>query len=192
MKIQTINNQISSKGIYIDRSKENNGNWKMAYKPYSWELDTNAKPYIAPKEQIDMYASSLPTNEEFYTAIENAKPAVSKDIYGTISYYQYPAHINNGKMRRDVIQEEAMGREESLEVYVKKLSHSNEALPENLEINILKALDALSKDASTQNIKFLLNTAKNLNYGYRKNSEFFMTKHKTHLPGAGGFCYECS
>jgi len=56
--------------------------------------------------------------------------------------------------------------------YVKKLATSKEALNENLEINIIKALDALSQDASTQNIKFLLDTAKKLNYGYRKNSEF--------------------
>ena len=49
MKIQAINNQVSSKGIYVDRSNENHRNWKMVYHPYSWELDGEGKPYIAPK-----------------------------------------------------------------------------------------------------------------------------------------------
>ena len=121
MKIQAINNQISSKGLYIDRSKENKGNWKMVYKPYSWELNNDAKPYIAPKQQINMFDSILPINEEFYTGINGKEPARSKDIHGTISYYKYPPEINNGEMRKNVIQEEAMDREESLEVYKRKL-----------------------------------------------------------------------
>ena len=54
MKIQAINNQVSSKGIYVDRSNENHRNWKMVYHPYSWELDGEGKPYIAPKNKIDI------------------------------------------------------------------------------------------------------------------------------------------
>lgn len=56
--------------------------------------------------------------------------------------------------------------------FVKKLSSSNETLNENMQINISNSIDALAKDGSTENIKFLLNTAKNLNYGIRNNSEF--------------------
>ncbi|MBQ4113949.1 hypothetical protein IJD34_00955 [bacterium] len=121
MKIFAINNQIASKGLYTDKTKENNGNWKMTYKPYSWELNDAQKPYIAPKKEIDLYSSTLPTNDEFYTEINGKEPARSIDIFGTTSYYKYPANVHNGEMRRNVIQEAPMNREESLEVYKRKL-----------------------------------------------------------------------
>lgn len=122
MKIQAINNQVSSKGIYVDRSNENHRNWKMVYHPYSWELDGEGKPYIAPKNKIDMFASNLPDNEEFFTEIKGNEAAKSEDILGTVSYYQYPPHVNNGEMRSNVILEEPLNREESLETLKRKLS----------------------------------------------------------------------
>ena len=54
--------------------------------------------------------------------------------------------------------------------FVKKLSSSNESLNENMQINISNSINALAKDGSTENIKFLLNTAQNLNYGIRNNN----------------------
>ena len=32
--------------------------------PYSWELDSNAKPKMALKEHLDIKADKLPDNEE--------------------------------------------------------------------------------------------------------------------------------
>ena len=71
MKINAITN-TSFKGLFTDRTQENNGNWRMEYRPYSWENK------MVPKTKIDVFSSVLPTNEEIY--IGGGQRESSKDI----------------------------------------------------------------------------------------------------------------
>lgn len=121
MKIQAINNN-SFKGLFTDKSKQNNNEWLMEYRPYSWELDSNAKPKMALKEHLDIKADKLPDNEEIYSKAYGSEPERSKDILGTESYYRYPDHIMNGKMRSTITVAEPLNREESLKVYLEKMN----------------------------------------------------------------------
>ena len=64
MKIQAINNN-TFKGLFTDKSKQNNNEWLMEYRPYSWELDKyTARPKMELKEHVDIKANKLPDNEE--------------------------------------------------------------------------------------------------------------------------------
>lgn len=113
MKINPINN-TKFKGHFIDMSAQNNGNWKMVYHPYSWESGMHIK------EKIDI-KKDLPLNEEIYIPQIGNEPEISKDILGTVSYYKYPEHINNGKTRRHIDIGQSYNREDSLIVLRKKL-----------------------------------------------------------------------
>ena len=64
MKINAINN-TNFRGLFTDKTAQNGGNWRMEYSPYSWESNNSSK--MANKKKIDVYASSLPDNEEIYT-----------------------------------------------------------------------------------------------------------------------------
>jgi len=115
MKIQAINTN-SFKGLFADKTLYNNGNWRMEYSPYSWESNNTGK--MAAKEKIDVFAPTLPDNEEIYTTDKYAyKTASSKDILGTESYYV----TNDGKVRRTITEVPSLNREESLRVLDKKL-----------------------------------------------------------------------
>ena len=123
MRINAINNQRTFKGLFIDRSKENGGNWKMEYRPYSWELE-DGKPVMQNKKKINYQAPKLPNNEEnFFINSNNVE--VSQDIFGTTSYYKCPPERNNGKMRSRIDVGMPMNREESLNVYLKKMEKFN-------------------------------------------------------------------
>lgn len=123
MRINAINNQRTFKGLFIDRSKENGGNWKMEYRPYSWELE-DGKPVMQNKKKINYEAPKLPNNEEnFFINSNNVE--VSQDIFGTTSYYKCPPERNNGKMRSRIDVGMPMNREESLNVYLKKMEKFN-------------------------------------------------------------------
>jgi len=112
MKVSAITN-TNFKGLFTDRTKENNGNWRMEYRPYSWENK------MVPKTKIDVFSSVLPTNEEIY--IGGAQRELSKDILGTVSYYK---DISYGKdiLRKTITEMPAMNLEESLKVKDKKLT----------------------------------------------------------------------
>ncbi len=113
MKIQAINN-TNFKGLFTDKTAENGYNWRMEYRPYSWESNNTSK--MANKKQIDIFAYDLPDNEEIYISYPNAGES-SKDILGTESYYVR----SDGKMRRTITEMPALNREESLKVKNSKL-----------------------------------------------------------------------
>ena len=115
MKIQAINTNTNFKGLFTDKSAQNNGNWRMEYQPYSWESNNTGK--MANKERIDIYANMLPDNEEIYTKNKGYYAETSGDILGTTSYYK----TYDGKMRRTIDEMPSMNREDSLKVLDKKL-----------------------------------------------------------------------
>lgn len=133
MKIQSIS-ATNFKGLFTDKSKENNGKWKVIYSPYSWELapykDTDMldvkKSNMDPKKPIEIISDLLPNNEEIFIPQKGDSPAMSKDINGTVSYYAYPKHIKNGETQSDIEIGPALDREESLKVYRKKLNKFRE------------------------------------------------------------------
>ena len=111
MKIQKINNS-NFKGLFTNKSTSDN--WRMEYSPYSWESNNTSK--MAKKEQFDIYAHTLPDNEEYYIKGSGLAES-SKDIFGTESYY-----VNHdGKMRTTITEMPALNREESLNILNKKL-----------------------------------------------------------------------
>ncbi len=124
MKINAINNQQTFKGLFVDHSKENGGNWKMEYRPYSWELE-EGKPVMQNKKQINYQAAKLPNNEERFF-INSNKVEVSQDIFGTTSYYKCPPERNNGEMRSRIDVGLPMNREDSLNVYLQKMEKFNQ------------------------------------------------------------------
>ena len=114
MKIQAINN-TNFKGLFTNKST--NDNWRMEYSPYSWESNNTSK--MAPKENLDVYASKLPDNEEIFTPLSSINNrASSKDILGTESYFE---DATTGKIRKTISEVNAMNREESLGILNKKL-----------------------------------------------------------------------
>ncbi len=112
MRIQSINN-TNFRGLFTDKSAQNGGNWLMEYSPYSWENNNTSK--MASKQRVDVYASSLPDNEEIYSRFGDGGEN-SKDILGTESYYK----TSDGRMRRTITEVPSMNREESLKVQNKK------------------------------------------------------------------------
>lgn len=113
MKIQAINN-TNFRGLFTNKSMQNGGNWLMEYSPYSWESNNTGK--MANKTRLDVYASSLPDNEEIYSE-GSYHVESSRDILGTESYYK----THDGKMRRTITEVPEMNYEDSLKVQNKKL-----------------------------------------------------------------------
>ena len=111
MKINTISN-TNFHGLFVDRTSENGGNWRMEYYPYSWENK------MAPKVHLDIFASKLPMNEEIYE--HSNKIEQSKDILGTISYYK-DVSFGRDILRKTITQMPAMNLEDSLKTKEKKL-----------------------------------------------------------------------
>ena len=128
MKVNAISSNQIFKGLFTNKTK--NDNWLMEYRPYSWETyhNTNVhapyydvrKPVMEKKQQIDILASKLPDNEEIFTPMTKSTPATSKDILGTVSYYEYPVEVKLGEFRNHITEAEPMNLEESLKVYLKK------------------------------------------------------------------------
>lgn len=119
MKIQSINNTIFQ-GIYIDKSKDNNGNWRMEYHPYCWEKYNTSK--MTEPAEIDIFSNSLPENEKKTTVHHinyNTNEEFSEDILRTRFYYI----LKDGRMRNLITPAPAMNREESLIIQNKKLKN---------------------------------------------------------------------
>ena len=114
MRINAINNNLGFKGLFTNKSAQNNGNWLMEYSPYSWEANNTSK--MANKQKFDIFDAKLPDNEEIYKKYSYLAEN-STDILGTESYYVR----DDGSMRRTITEVPAMNREESLKVQNKKL-----------------------------------------------------------------------
>lgn len=141
MKISAINYQQNFKGLFIDKSKENGGEWKVVYRPYSWELLPTGnygefcdvkKPIMFNKEKIDLDSSRLPWNEEIYIPETKTEPRISKDILGTVSYYSYPSYTGKEETKDYIEVGESLNREESLKVYAEKMKKFMEMKLEKL------------------------------------------------------------
>ena len=144
MKIQAINTNTNFKGLFTDKSAQNNGNWRMEYQPYSWESNNTGK--MANKERIDIYANMLPDNEEIYTKNKGYYAETSGDILGTTSYYK----TYDGRMRRTIDEMPAMNREDSLKVLDKKLG--KQELRKELEANFDRQTLAIRSSSDNYNI----------------------------------------
>ena len=149
MKIQAINTNTNFKGLFTDKSAQNNGNWRMEYQPYSWESNNTGK--MANKERIDIYANMLPDNEEIYTKNKGYYAETSGDILGTTSYYK----TYDGRMRRTFDEMPAMNREDSLKVLDKKLGkflEQKQELRKELEANFDRQTLAIRSSSDNYNI----------------------------------------
>lgn len=149
MKIQAINTNTNFKGLFTDKSAQNNGNWRMEYQPYSWESNNTGK--MANKERIDIYANMLPDNEEIYTKNKGYYAETSGDILGTTSYYK----AYDGRMRRTIDEMPAMNREDSLKVLDKKLGkflEQKQELRKELEANFDRQTLAIRSSSDNYNI----------------------------------------
>ena len=149
MKIQAINTNTNFKGLFTDKSAQNNGNWRMEYQPYSWESNNTGK--MANKERIDIYANMLPDNEEIYTNNKGYYAETSGDILGTTSYYK----TYDGRMRRTIDEMPAMNREDSLKVLDKKLGkflEQKQELRKELEANFDRQTLAIRSSSDNYNI----------------------------------------
>ena len=149
MKIQAINTHTNFKGLFTDKSAQNNGNWRMEYQPYSWESNNTGK--MANKERIDIYANMLPDNEEIYTKNKGYYAETSGDILGTTSYYK----TYDGRMRRTIDEMPSMNREDSLKVLDKKLGkflEQKQELRKELEANFDRQTLAIRSSSDNYNI----------------------------------------
>ena len=149
MKIQAINTNTNFKGLFTDKSAQNNGNWRMEYQPYSWESNNTGK--MANKERIDIYANMLPDNEEIYTKNKGYYAETSGAILGTTSYYK----TYDGRMRRTIDEMPAMNREDSLKVLDKKLGkflEQKQELRKELEANFDRQTLAIRSSSDNYNI----------------------------------------
>lgn len=149
MKIPAINTNTNFKGLFTDKSAQNNGNWRMEYQPYSWESNNTGK--MANKERIDIYANMLPDNEEIYTKNKGYYAETSGDILGTTSYYK----TYDGRMRRTIDEMPAMNREDSLKVLDKKLGkflEQKQELRKELEANFDRQTLAIRSSSDNYNI----------------------------------------
>ena len=149
MKIQAINTNTNFKGLFTDKSAQNNGNWRMESQPYSWESNNTGK--MANKERIDIYANMLPDNEEIYTKNKGYYAETSGDILGTTSYYK----TYDGRMRRTIDEMPAMNREDSLKVLDKKLGkflEQKQELRKELEANFDRQTLAIRSSSDNYNI----------------------------------------
>lgn len=155
MNVQAINN-TNFKGIFNDKSKENHGEWKMEYTPYSWELKTPNEFGMAPQTDLDIMTNSLPDNEKTYTTNHKfleydyyGRPKQEsgreqcKDIFGTEFYYK---NFDTKKMRSKIDELPAMNREDSLKVLNKKLTafwYMKKQELENIKNNVKTEKDSL-------------------------------------------------
>lgn len=149
MKIQAINTNTNFKGLFTDKSAQNNGNWRMEYQPYSWESNNTGK--MANKERIDIYANMLPDNEEIYTKNKGYYAETSGDILGTTSYYK----TYDGRMRRTIDEMPSLNREDSLKVLDKKLGkflEQKQELRKELEANFDRQTLAIRSSSDNYNI----------------------------------------
>lgn len=126
MNIQPINTvqRTNFKGLFIDKSVENKGNWKMEYHPYSWEINPNTKNFgNAHQTEWDIYANDLPDNEKRFTPKGKDCRYPSQEYCTDILRTKfYLTDHYTGSIRRHITDAEAMNLEESLIVKNKKLN----------------------------------------------------------------------
>lgn len=146
MRIQAINTNTNFRGLFTDKKSQNGGNWKMEYQPYSWEKNEAGEiGRMANKQRVDVYASTLPDNEEIYNKLitnYGTYSEYSDDILGTRSYYR----SYDGSMRRTITEMPPMNREESLEVLNRKYDKFLQ-LKDNQKKGIVETIEALRSEA---------------------------------------------
>lgn len=155
MKITTVNN-VNFSGVFTDKKWHNMGKWSMEYAPYSWESNNTSR--MTHKEKIDMLASTLPDNEEFYKAKANGYARLfesSEDVLGTVSYYR---DFEKNEMGKTITEVPAMNRETSLDFLRKKLE------------KFMKLKKAYGEQIQSS-IKESMSRIDNLAYDYDKHSK---------------------
>lgn len=140
MKIQAIN--VNFKGLFTNKTKENGGNWKMEYSPYSWEMKNEKEFGMAPQTELDVFSKTLPDNEKRYI-VENIPQGrirsgstigreSCEDILGTEFYYR--DNVRNS-LRKHITEVPAMNLEDSLKVKSRKLEQFlREKIQKQIEI----------------------------------------------------------
>lgn len=158
MKIQAINN-TNFQGKFSNESKKNDGNWRMEYRPYSWEVNEHGDFKMAPQKELDLFAYGLPDNEKIYK--QNLAYESCKDILGTEFYF---ADNRRKLVRKTITEMPAMNREESLRVRNEKLNkllHMKESLRSKVQDNF----EILKGDIVTSNNNYAENY-RSYNLGY--------------------------
>jgi predicted ribosome quality control (RQC) complex YloA/Tae2 family protein len=125
------------KGLFTNNSIGNGGNWRMEYRPYSWETK------MSPKVQIDVFSHTLPDNEELF--VQEYQRELSKDILGTVSYLKDTSE-GRDTLRRTITEMNSMNLEDSLKIQDRKfaafLNMKQEAMHE-LKSNLQSRMDGL-------------------------------------------------
>ena len=126
MKLLPVANRINFKGLFTDKSRENHGQWKMEYQPYSWEMKNSREYGMSNQVDFDIFAKELPDNEKIF------RRQVFKNIFNTQSIYMdchdilctkfYYNNVNSGSARDRIDEMKAMNLEDSLRVRDKKLA----------------------------------------------------------------------
>ena len=189
MKIYAIQN-TKFMGLYTNKSAQNDGNWKIEYQPYSWEKIYQQKFGTAKQEEWDILSNTLPDNEKHFFETKPRKydwyPKEGResctDILGTEFYYH---DFETKKMRNEIDHLEAMNREDSLNVFNKKLRrfiNLKEEEMQNLENEFITSKKAAEK--SSENFNYHSNDY-NLGLLSRTNSKDYnknkMTEYKNAL-----------
>lgn len=160
MRIQAINTNTNFKGLFTDKTSQNNGNWRMEYSPYSWEKNSDGKiGQMANKAKFDVLTDKiLPDNEEIFVRFsETPRAESSKDILGTESYFIRP----DGRMRSTITEVPAMNREDSLKVLDQKYDRflgMKDYLKRNLETNfdtLKNSADSASSDYNSHSAEHM-------------------------------------
>lgn len=124
MKIQAINTTF--RGQFTNASYKNNNDWRMEYRPYSWEKNPNGKYGMAIQEEWSTRDKTLPDNEKkfvnntdmnLYGSMKGRK--YCQDIFGTEFYY---CDYDKNSERKVITEMPAMNLEESLSVRNAKLA----------------------------------------------------------------------
>ena len=124
MKIQSINN-TNFKGLFTDKTRSNNGEWRMEYQPYSWEMKNEKEFGMAPQDFFYPTNIDIPDNEKIYTDGSRYNTyghqigrKSCKDLLGTEFYYE---DYDLNKTRNRITEMPAMSLEDSLRVKDRKL-----------------------------------------------------------------------
>ena len=101
------------RGLFTNNSIGNGGNWRMEYRPYSWEIK------MAPKVQLDVFSRTLPDNEEIFTQAPQRE--LSRDILGTVSYLKDTSE-GRDTLRKTITEMNSMNLEDSLKIQDRKFA----------------------------------------------------------------------
>ena len=143
------------KGLFTDASHKNNGNWRMEYRPYSWEKNLNDTFGMATQEEWSILDKTLPDNEKHFVDITQYSRGKKycRDILETEFYY---CDYDKNRERKVITEMPAMNLEDSLVVRNKKLKTFMERKKiYEVELkNKLNETDAVLKDLSTEFMEY--------------------------------------